>query len=183
MTYYGGRELAESFRTVRKNTITIAEDIPEDKYSFRATPDTMTVAELLSHVAVSARGAYEMYGARNLTSFAEIDFPTLMKERREAESALTTKAQIVAALRESGEQFAHWLQGLSEEQLAAPIGMAGPNAGSTKSRFEVLLGVKEHEMHERAKLMVIERMLGIVPHITRQRQAFTAQLNQAQAAR
>ena len=31
MTYYGGKELAASFRQVRDNTITIAEEIPEDK--------------------------------------------------------------------------------------------------------------------------------------------------------
>ena len=36
MTYYGGKELAAAFRTVRKNTIQIAEDIPEDKYDFQA---------------------------------------------------------------------------------------------------------------------------------------------------
>ena len=29
MNYYGAKELAESFRTVRKNTIQVAEDIPE----------------------------------------------------------------------------------------------------------------------------------------------------------
>jgi uncharacterized damage-inducible protein DinB len=34
----------------------------------------------------------------------------------------------------------------------------------------MLLAVKEHEMHHRGQLMLIERMLGIVPHLTRQRQ-------------
>jgi len=34
----------------------------------------------------------------------------------------------------------------------------------------MILGTKEHEMHHRAQLMVIERLLGIVPHLTRQRQ-------------
>src|SRR5882672_5353940 len=29
MTYYGAKDLARSFRTVRDNTITIAEEIPE----------------------------------------------------------------------------------------------------------------------------------------------------------
>jgi hypothetical protein len=37
----------------------------------------------------------------------------------------------------------------------------------TKTRFEMLLGTKEHEMHHRGQLMLIERMLGIVPHLTR----------------
>ena len=39
MTYYGGKEMAAAFRTVRNNTIAIAEEIPADKYSHRATPD------------------------------------------------------------------------------------------------------------------------------------------------
>ncbi|MGH9629396.1 MAG: hypothetical protein ACRD7E_13835, partial [Bryobacteraceae bacterium] len=37
---------------------------------------------------------------------------------------------------------------------------------ATKSRLEDLLSAKEHEMHHRAQLMLIERMLGIVPHLT-----------------
>ena len=41
MTYYGGKELAASFRTVRKNTLTIAQEIPEEKYSVRVAPDTV----------------------------------------------------------------------------------------------------------------------------------------------
>ena len=53
MNYYGGKELAESFRTVRKNTLAIAEDIPEDKYDFRPMPETRSVAELLAHIALS----------------------------------------------------------------------------------------------------------------------------------
>ena len=53
MNYYGGKELAESFRTVRKNTIAVAQDIPEDKYSFRAAPETRSVGELLAHIALS----------------------------------------------------------------------------------------------------------------------------------
>ena len=34
MIAYGAAELANSFRTVRKNTVQVAEDIPEDKYGF-----------------------------------------------------------------------------------------------------------------------------------------------------
>ena len=44
MVYYGSKELAAAFRTVRNNTIKIAEEIPEDKYDFRLTPDTRSVS-------------------------------------------------------------------------------------------------------------------------------------------
>src|SRR5581483_8647742 len=36
MTYYGAADMAASFRTVRGNTITIAEEIGEKDYGFRA---------------------------------------------------------------------------------------------------------------------------------------------------
>ena len=47
---------------------------------------------------------------------------------------------------------------------------------ASKTRFEMILGVKEHEMHHRAQLMLIERMLGVVPHLTREMQARIAGL-------
>ena len=39
MTYYGGKEMAASFRTVRENTLKIAEEIPDDKYDFTPAAD------------------------------------------------------------------------------------------------------------------------------------------------
>ena len=53
MSGYGEAELARSFRTVRNNTIQIAEDIPESNYDFAAAPGTLSVGELLKHIAVS----------------------------------------------------------------------------------------------------------------------------------
>jgi uncharacterized damage-inducible protein DinB len=52
---------------------------------------------------------------------------------------------------------------------------------ASKSRFEMIAGVKEHEMHHRGQLMLMERMIGIVPHLTREMQARMASMN-AQAA-
>ena len=57
----------------------------------------------------------------------------------------------------------------------------GANGKVHKSRLEMLLSAKEHEMHHRAQLMLIERQLGIVPHLTRQMQARMEQMMAAQA--
>jgi uncharacterized damage-inducible protein DinB len=53
----------------------------------------------------------------------------------------------------------------------------------SKSRFEMLLSAKEHEMHHRGQLMLMERLLGIVPHLTREMQAriATVQANKGSA--
>ena len=53
----------------------------------------------------------------------------------------------------------------------------------SKSRFEMLIAPKEHEMHHRGQLMVIERLLGITPHLTRQMEERIAAMQSAQPGR
>ena len=166
MTYYGAKEMAEGFRTVRKNTVQVAEDIPEDKYSFRATPDTMSVGEILAHLAASPAWAEACHVTEKKSTVSMEDFGRWMGANTAREKTLTGKAQIVATLKNDGERFAKCLDGMTDAQLGETVTMP---MGS-KSRFEMLLGVKEHEMHHRAQLFVIERMIGIVPHLTRARQ-------------
>lgn len=171
MTYYGAKELASAFRTVRNNTIQIAEDIPDAQYGFRATPASMSVAETLAHIAVQSESTYEMNAVKKITSFIGLDFDAWRKERAEAQAKLTTKAQIVEALKKNGDQWAQYLEHVTEADLAQPIVFPSHFTPPSKSRFEMLLSAKEHEMHHRAQLMVAERLLGIVPHLTRERQA------------
>jgi len=90
-----------------------------------------------------------------------------------------TKAEIIDFLTKEGEKFASFLEGLPESFLAEPVAMPPGAEPATKSRFEMLLSPKEHEMHHRGQLMVIERMVGVVPHLTREREERAA----AQAAR
>src|SRR6185312_16482050 len=52
MNYYGGKEMAASFRTVRNNTIKIAEEIPESQYDFRASPETRSIGKTFVHIAL-----------------------------------------------------------------------------------------------------------------------------------
>ncbi len=166
MTYYGAKHLAESFRTVRKNTIQVAEDIPEDKYSFKAAPDTMSVGEVLAHLATATHWADLCHFVEKKSDVKMEDFGRWMGEGGAKAKALTGKAQIVAALKADGDKFASCMERMSDEQLGESVALPG----GSKSRFEMLLGVKEHEMHHRAQLFLIERMIGIVPHLTRARQ-------------
>ena len=47
---------------------------------------------------------------------------------------------------------------------------------ATKSRFEMVLSPKEHEMHHRGQLKTLERMIGLVPHRRCQMQERMAQM-------
>ena len=166
MTYYGAKEIADSFRTVRKNTIQVAEDIPEDKYGYRAAPDTMSVAEMLSHLACTPYWAQQCHFVEKKASVTADDFGKWMGEIAAKSQTMMSKDAIVAALKADGETFAKQVESMSEAQLGE--GVATPMG--SRSRFESLQGVKEHEMHHRAQLFLIERMIGIVPHLTRARQ-------------
>jgi uncharacterized damage-inducible protein DinB len=175
LTYYGGKQLADAFRTVRKNTLTVANEIPEDKYSFKATPDVMSVAEMLAHIAISPMWHINVH--TKMTPYLDFAFFSDRAQKALAEEkTLRTKAEIVKALTEKGEIFAAFLEGTDEATLASvvtfPTSPAGP---PSRTRFDMLLSAKEHEMHHRSQLMLIQRLLGQVPELTRRRQAMMAQ--------
>ena len=178
MTYYGGKELAASFRTVRANTIQIAEEIPESQYEFCPAPDTRPVGKLLIHI--SHVTAFATYTHQNkIMNMADVPFMDLLAKNRADEDQPRTKSEIVAALKTEGEKFAALLESLPESFLAEMVTMMPGTQPAAKSRFELLLAAKEHEMHHRGQLMLIERMLGIVPHLTRQ---FQQRMSARQAA-
>ncbi len=171
MTYYGAKELARSFRTVRKNTLTMAEEIGEEHYGFRAVPDCRTIGQTLVHIAHACELQEHLNGVLRVTALEGFDFMGFIGPRIADEQTPRTKAQIVALLREAGDRFSGWMEGLSDEFLGESVAMPPGGTPPSKSRFELLLGVKEHEMHHRGQLMMMERMIGVVPHLTREMQA------------
>ena len=174
MTYYGGKQLAEAFRTVRQNTIQTAQDIPEDRYGFAAADGAMTVAAMLAHLAASTNFHYMAHGVDKKSHLSMEDFGGYMGQAKQIETSLADKAAILDALTSRGDQFASWLESLTEAQLAESVTFPAGLQPPSKSRFEMLLGAKEHEMHHRAQLMVLQRMMGITPHLTRRRQEAAA---------
>ena len=182
MTYYGGKQLADAFRTVRQNTIQTAQDIPEDQYGFAPGDGAMTVGQMLAHLAAMTNFYYTVHGVEKKTSIAMEDFGRYMAEGKQIEAGLTSKAAIVEALTTRGEQFADFLATLTEDQLAQEVALPAGLQPSSKTRFEMLLGAKEHEMHHRGQLMVIQRVLGITPHLTKRRQEANAARAAAAAA-
>jgi uncharacterized damage-inducible protein DinB len=171
LNYYGAKDLAESFRTVRKNTITIAQELPEDKYAFRAAPDTRSAGELLAHISLAFNFQYQVHAKEHRSSLEGFDFPSLMQRLTAEEKARRSKEQTIEMLRSSGATWAGWLDGLTESFLSERVAMPAGATPSSRGRFEMILSVKEHEMHHRGQLMLIERMVGIVPHLTREMQA------------
>ena len=177
MTYYGGKELAAAFRTVRGNTLTIAQEILDTQYDFKASPESRTIGKTLTHIALGARIQHHIQ-SNKIDDLKKVNFFELLGAITAEEATPRTKAEIIAMLKAEGDKFASFLEGLSESFLAEQVAMPPGATPATKSRFEMLLGVKEHEMHHRAQLMMMQRMIGQVPHLTRQMQERMAQAQQ-----
>ena len=181
MNYYGAKQLVDGFRTVRRNTLQIAEDIPESRYAFAPIEGARTIGRLLVHIAVSPQWNYQLHAVERRTSFEGFDIFSLRVRIYGEEASPRTKAEIVELLRTEGDVWADFLEGVSEEFLGETVTMPDGATPPTRSRFEMLLSIKEHEMHHRGQLMVAERMVGVVPHLTRVLQEHAARAQASSA--
>jgi uncharacterized damage-inducible protein DinB len=168
MLCYGTRDLARSYRTVRGNTIKIAEEIPESQFDFVPAPGCRTVRQLLTHIALT--DSFSGVHREKRTNFDGIDFPKLVGQMQAEEQKPRSKAEVIALLTQRGEETASWLETLNDDFLAETFSQPPGTTPAVKTRFEMLLSMKEHEMHHRGQLMLIQRMIGQVPHLTRQMQ-------------
>ena len=179
MTYYGAKDIAASFRIVRNNTLKIAEEIPEEKYSFRPAEGSRTVAQTLIHISNIHRFALAIHRDNVVSTMEGFNFMAFIAPVTATEQEAMTKAQIVARLTVAGEEFETWVKSLSDDFLGQSITMPPGGNPPSRSRFDLLIAVKEHEMHHRGQLMLMERLIGITPHLTRQAQARRAALHAA----
>ena len=168
MAQYGAKELANAFRTVRGNTLQIAREIPEDKYEFVAAPGVRSVSQLLRHIAYIDLLPYDFHRDRRITTLQGYDFGAIIARSAAEEKTPLDKAGIIDLLEQRGQAFASWEESLSPEFLGETF--TDPMGQNPKTRLENLMGAKEHEMHHRGQLMLIQRLIGITPHLTRQRE-------------
>ena len=79
MTYYGGKEMADAFRTVRTNTLKIAEEVPEEKYSFKPANESRTIGQTLAHIALGSGFQHHIH-SNKIGDLKQVNFPELMKK-------------------------------------------------------------------------------------------------------
>ncbi|MQA29735.1 MAG: hypothetical protein GEU82_07845 [Luteitalea sp.] len=89
--------LGAAFRTVRQNTIQIAEDVPDDKYDFRPAPDARSIGQTLVHVALSPRFQLHVHQNR-VDDLKQVNFPELMQKMAVEEAKPRTQAVESATL-------------------------------------------------------------------------------------
>jgi hypothetical protein len=100
MNLYEPKHLADSMRVVRKNTIAIAEDIPEAQYDYRPTQDSRSVRETLLHMASMTLFDLHIHEEQKRTSMEGFDFRGFFAELPTNEKCSLPKAEVLAVLRD-----------------------------------------------------------------------------------
>ncbi len=127
-----------------------ADELSEQMYAYRPTPDVRTAGELIAHVA----GSQKMFCAMALGD--------KVPGEADVEKTAKTKAAIVAALKESNT-YCEKAYALADENLKAPVDVFGEQ----HPRFYALLLNATHDGEHYGNLVTYMRMNKLVPPSSR----------------
>jgi uncharacterized damage-inducible protein DinB len=160
--------LTTFWRDVRSGLIKEVEQIPTDQFSFRASPETRSISELVQHV-IEAQKFLVGEACRAESNLMRQSFADHLKEYASDVSLVTEKAGLVSLLGTSMDEAEACLRASSalDDKI---IGFDGkPN-----HKPDFLNFVISHEMYHRGQLTVYERLLGIEPQLTQRLKQFLA---------
>lgn len=137
-------ELKQMYNGVKNNLTRMAEKMPEENFSFQPTPEIRTFGQLVAHVADSqARTCSAVSGAPKSVDAAK----------------KTSKAELVAALKESFELCDAAVNGTTDENANQMVSSGRGQA----TRLLTLARTVSHSNEEYGYMAVYMRLKNIVP--------------------
>jgi uncharacterized damage-inducible protein DinB len=153
--------IMKMWKDVRNGLIDEVEKIPEDQMSFRATPDTRSIAELIQHVVESQKILVGEACREDANLFRQ-SFAAHAQEYAPGVKEVSDKQGLVDLLRSSMEAADQCVRSNAGLWDAPFTGLDGKP--TTKGAF--LTFACSHEMYHRGQLTVFERLLNIEPVLT-----------------
>ena len=147
-------QFQKQWEATRNQITLIAEAVPEDKYDFRPTPEVRNFRELLQHFA-----------DENYFFMATAAGVERGKDRKQIE-ALKTRAELLAALKESYDWGAKILAGWNDQKAMEMVTFRG---GQVPRLAVVIAHFKDNHEHY-GNMVTYARLNGIVPPRTAARQ-------------
>lgn len=137
----------EKWENSKNYLIEMAETMPEDKYNFKPTERQKTFKEQLLHI----KGNMDWLS----TTYFQKD-----KSKKDAKkAAVNTKAEVIAALKESFDNAAAIIKTAKPEELKEIVDFfAGP-----KTKLQILNLLQDHVTHHRGQIIVYLNLNDIKP--------------------
>ncbi|HYE86879.1 MAG TPA: DinB family protein [Vicinamibacterales bacterium] len=123
-----------------------ADKVPEDLYSFKATPDVRSMGQLFGHIADALFGMCATAGGGK-------------PPRTDIEKSVTAKAQLVAALKEGVAYCNTVLDSMTDQKGAEAV----PFYFGPTPRLSVLYFATTHTYEHYGNLVTYMRLKNIVP--------------------
>ena len=143
-------EFLRQFNNSMYKFIELAQAMPEDRYGWSPGEGVMPVARVYAHVA-----RYNYYYPAT-----SLGVPAPGGEDAESiEQTTTAKPDVVALLQRSRDHVRQTVQGMTDEQLAAPTRLYGRDV----PQWAVLLQLLAHMNEHLGQSIAYARMNGVVP--------------------
>ncbi|HEY2017792.1 MAG TPA: DinB family protein [Bryobacteraceae bacterium] len=134
-------ESKQNYQGVKNNLQRMAEQMPEENYAFKASPDVRTFGELVAHVADTQARLCSMAAGEQKSVNA---------------ASKTSRADLASALKDSSAICDAAFDSLTEATAAQPGGMG-------RSKLALLEFNTGHSNEEYGYMSVYMRLKGIVP--------------------
>ena len=148
-----GAGMGAVYNNIKDTLAKAAEKMPEEKFSYKPTPEVRSFGQIVGHVA----------DAQHMICKMAMGIETQYSP--DVEKGKTTKADLVAALKESSEACTKVFQ-QSNEDLAKPVKLFGMEM----NRYAAATVVVGHAFEHYGNLVTYLRMNGIVPPSSEPRQ-------------
>lgn len=134
---------------VQKKLVDLAQALPNDKLTWRPTPDTRSFAEVFLHVAGERYGILSLMGAKPPASFVAHNF----------EKSTTDRDHIIAELNQSWDFTEKTINGMSNADFARLLPKLGPQANAGDVVYILVADAHEHL----GQLVAYSRENSVVP--------------------
>lgn len=149
------------WKDVRNGLIGEVEKIPADQFSFRATPETRSVAEVLQHI-IEVQKILVGETCRDESNLRRQSFAAHTTEYAPEVRNAADKQAIIDELRRSMEVAEPCIRSYAEK-WNEPMNSID---GRPSTKGAILTFAVSHEMYHRGQLTVYERLLDIEPALT-----------------
>jgi hypothetical protein len=137
-------EAKQAYNGIKNNLIKMAEKMPDENYSFKASPDIRTFGALVGHIADAQMGTCSAVNGQ---------------PKQGGASSKTAKADLVNALKASFEECDTAYASLTD---ATATQMIKTRRGE-RSKLGTLVGNTIHDNEEYGYMSVYLRLKGVVP--------------------
>lgn len=141
----------ERLENSRKYLILVAETMPEDKYNFKASPESLTFAENLMHIGYAIDWhSQSLLGGRESRDW---------KTDSVFKVANKSKEEMIATINKTFDETIKLIEQFNTNQLDNKLDYFGLN----RTKRQIFLLLADHITHHRGQMLVYMRLNRLVP--------------------